>query len=59
MGEYAGVAGILWEQLDADWKRQVIILVNGAGGKRQAQAIAYGRVSYYVRRSKRSFEIVK
>jgi hypothetical protein len=45
MGEYARVAGILWEQLDADWKRHVGILVNGTGGKRRAQAIEYGIVS--------------
>jgi hypothetical protein len=29
MGEYAGVAGILWEQLDVNWKRHVGILVSG------------------------------
>jgi hypothetical protein len=29
MGEFAGVAGILWEHLDVDLKRHVGILLNG------------------------------
>ncbi len=53
MGEYAAVAGILWEQQDVDWKRQMGILVNGNRWKDAGISNnIYGRLSQYVRRKK-------